>query len=168
MKLVFYAEGQVETANRLLQRVKEQLSADIIKAYRTFDDFKQGLLQQRQKPHTAILVAANAKDLKRIITLDKLLTDMRIVLVLPDRRKETVSVGHRLRPRYISYADSDFVDTVAVVKQILKLFPPHEFQESENPEIENHPASRFVEDFLGREPFGRDLGAERLGRRAQG
>ena len=123
MKLVLYAEGKVETGDRLLQRIREQVSADIIEAYRTFDDFKQGLLRQRRKPSITILMAANAKELKRIITLEKLLTDIRVLLILPDRFKETVSAGHRLRPRYMSYADSDFEDVVAVVKQILKLFP---------------------------------------------
>ena len=63
--------------------------------------------------------------------MEKLLTDMRILLILPDRNKETVSAGHRLRPRYMSDADSDFEDVVAVVKQIFKL-PPAADNEKRN------------------------------------
>jgi len=123
MKLILYVDGKTEAGDRLLQKIENQVSADIVETYRSLDDFKQGLLRRRREPNIGILMAANAAELKRLITLGKLLTDMRILLVLPDRRKETVATGHRLWPRYISYADSNFEDVVAVVKQILKLLP---------------------------------------------
>lgn len=121
MKLFFYAEGNAEAGDRLLQRIEDQVSAGIVEAYRSLDDFQQGLLQQWGRPNIAVLLAANEAELKRIITLGKLLADMRILLVLPDRHKETVAAGHRLRPRYLGYADSDFEDVAAVVRQMLKL-----------------------------------------------
>jgi len=131
MKLVFYADGNAEAGDRLLQKIKDQVSANIVDAYRSLDDFQQGLLRQRREPNIGVLMAANAAELQRLITLGKLLTDMRILLVLPDRHKETVAAGHRLRPRYLGYADSDFEDVVAVVKQILKLFPAYETREKD-------------------------------------
>ncbi|MEW6672768.1 MAG: hypothetical protein AB1427_13770 [Thermodesulfobacteriota bacterium] len=126
MKLVFYADGNTEVGDRLLQKIQDQVSASVVQAYRSFDDFQQGLVGRGWKPNAAILLASNTTELKRIITLGKLLTDTRVLLVLPDRRKETVAAGHRLRPRYISYADDGFEDVVAVVKQILKRLPTHE------------------------------------------
>ena len=121
MKILFYADNGNAAGDRLLQKIESQVSGDVIEAYRSLDEFKQGLLRQKQKPKAAILIAANAAELKRIISMGKLLTDMRILLVLPDRCKETVAAGYRLWPRYISYADSDFEDVAAVVRQILKL-----------------------------------------------
>lgn len=123
MKIVYYAHGNAETGDRLLQIIKDQVSAEAIETYRSLSNFKLGLLQQRRKPHAAILLAADTAELKRILALDKLLADMRIVLILPDRRKESVSAGHRLRPRYISYVDGDFEDVAAVVKRMSTLYP---------------------------------------------
>jgi len=123
MKLICYADDKTPAGDRLLRMIDGQVSTEFVETYRSLADFRQGLLQQRQKPNAAVLMATNVKELKRIITLEKLLTDTRILLILPDRNKETVSAGHQLRPRYMSYADSDFADVVAVVKQILKLFP---------------------------------------------
>jgi hypothetical protein len=40
---------------------------------------------------------------------------MRIILVLPDRDDETVAMGHRLRPRMVSYNDGDYLDVAAVL-----------------------------------------------------
>ena len=122
MKLLFYAEHRAETGDRLIKKIQDQISADVVVSYRSFENLKHGLLQSL-KPNIVVLTAVNAGELSRILSLDRLLTDMRIVLVLPDRHKGSVSAGHRLRPRYISYVDSDFEDVVAVVRQMLKLFP---------------------------------------------
>jgi len=137
MKLIFYAKGKTAAGDRLLQKIEDQVSADIVEAYRNLDDFQQGLLRQRREPNLDILMVANTAELKQIIALGKLLADARILLILPDRRKETVATGHRLRPSYIGYADSDFEDVVAVIKQILKLSPPHVPQELESAEMQS-------------------------------
>ena len=128
MKLICYADDKTLAGDRLLKMIDDQVSTVTVETHRSLADFRQGLLQQQQKPDAAVLMAADVKELKRIITLEKLLTDMRILLILPDRNKETVSAGHRLRPRFMSYADSDFEDVVAVIKQILKLLPDADYK----------------------------------------
>ena len=128
MKPIYYADGRAEAGDRLLHKIEDQVSADFVEAYRNLDDFKQGLLQQRRDTNIGILMAAHPAELQRLITLGKLLMDMRIILILPDRHKETVAAGHRLRPRYIGYADTDLEDVVAVVKQMLKLPAVPSFQ----------------------------------------
>jgi len=121
MNILFYADTVAADGDRLLQKIESQVSADVIQAYRSLDGFKQGLRKRPQKPEAVVLMAADAAELKRIAAMRKLLADLRILLVLPDRCKETVAAGHRLWPRYIGYADSDFEDVAAVVRQILKL-----------------------------------------------
>lgn len=121
MKILFYADTGAADGDRLLQKIESQVPADVIQAYRSLDGFKQGLLRQKQKPKAVILFAADAAELKLLTSMGKLLTDVRILLVLPDRSQKTVAAGYRLWPRYISYADSDFGDVAAVVRQILTL-----------------------------------------------
>ena len=36
------------------------------------------------------------------------------------REEDTVSKGHLLRPRYLTYADGDFEDVAAVLEKILR------------------------------------------------
>ena len=50
-----------------------------------------------------------------ILELSELLHDRRIILVLPDSEPETVSLGHILRPRFITYGDSDYMDVSAIM-----------------------------------------------------
>ena len=42
--------------------------------------------------------------------------------VISHDKKETISTGHRLRPRYISYTDGNFKDVAAVLNKMDELF----------------------------------------------
>jgi hypothetical protein len=50
--------------------------------------------------------------------------NIKIVLILPDRNNETIVIGHKLRPRFLSYTDSDFIDVAVVLENMLKILNP--------------------------------------------
>jgi hypothetical protein len=66
-----------------------------------------------------ILIPADDRDLVRLAASRHLLRDMRIILVLPDSLPQTISNGHTLRPRFVSYADGDLKDVQAVVEKMV-------------------------------------------------
>lgn len=66
-----------------------------------------------------VLWPADRNELSNLRTTDYLLRDMRIILILPDHRQDTISEGHLLRPRFVSYADNDPNDIVAVMAKMI-------------------------------------------------
>jgi len=66
----------------------------------------------------ALLVPANRSELADIITLKTILGDIPIILIMPDRENNTISLGYKLRPRFITYADGDFLDVAAVLMKM--------------------------------------------------
>ncbi|MCD6199973.1 MAG: hypothetical protein J7K15_15635, partial [Deltaproteobacteria bacterium] len=48
-----------------------------------------------------------------------LIWDLRLILILPDREAGTIAKGHILRPRFLTYLDSDFTEVAAVLKKML-------------------------------------------------
>lgn len=52
------------------------------------------------------------------------LGDRRLILVLPDDDIETISQGHALRPRFVTYVESDFIDISAVLGKMLGVRVP--------------------------------------------
>jgi len=68
-----------------------------------------------------VLVAGTKRDLGKISDMRVLFEDLPLILVLPDRRKETAALGHTLRPRYVSYRDGDFEDVAAVLGRMLSM-----------------------------------------------
>jgi len=50
-----------------------------------------------------------------------LLAETKIILLLPDRKRATVSKGHNLYPRFLTYMDGDFSDVAAVLQKMVSI-----------------------------------------------
>lgn len=120
MNLIFYG-AVTEGAWERLQRVIEALvPEEKIEIYRSIDRLAHRLRQPTYNLDIAILLATTREDLLNIISLSDLLEDIRIILVLPDRELDTIRKGHSLRPRFLSYADSDFAEVAAVLSKMVE------------------------------------------------
>ena len=117
-------KGPGERLQRLLEAVSPGQKSEII---RTISDLSGRFLQPlRCHPNVVILVSKSKEELSELISIRDLLDDLRIILVLPDRERDTVSKGHILRPRFLSYIDSDFIEIAAVLNKILATSRPEE------------------------------------------
>ena len=116
-----YAGLESAAGKRLHKMTKSLLPAEKIRVFRTVDELSRGLHQPGVRPNILILLADNRKALSECLSLNDLLWDLRIILVLPDRDSETVSKGCTLYPRYLTYADSDFMDVASVLEKMLNL-----------------------------------------------
>lgn len=76
------------------------------------------LRQPLHKVSVLILFIASRKDLEALNTLVSLFDNIRIIIVLPDREKSTMSLCIALKPSFISYIDSDLMDIALVLKKI--------------------------------------------------
>jgi hypothetical protein len=113
--LLFYAK-MTDGAGKRLRRVIEALVLEEnMEMYQTIDSLSRRLRQPRHDQPVAVLLAANREDLLELLAISDLLDGIRIILVLPDRKDGTIAKGHRLQPRFLTYADGDFLDVAAVL-----------------------------------------------------
>ena len=78
-----------------------------------------GALRKGSDASTIVLIHAVSKeDLRMIVEMKELLLDRRIILILPDRDTSTIAMGHILRPRLLSFEDSDFFEIAAVLTRM--------------------------------------------------
>ena len=64
-------------------------------------------------------MVANQEELMDMISMDDSFFGYRIILVLPDRRRETIRKGHKLFPRFLTFMDSDMELVGEVLKKML-------------------------------------------------
>ncbi|MEJ2039901.1 MAG: hypothetical protein P8X55_13365 [Desulfosarcinaceae bacterium] len=119
MQLIIYAAPLNMIGRSLVRGLNSLLdSIDL----HTFVDIPS-LAAHLRKPMGAgslcILVPADSHELLKLNTIRHLMRDMRLVLILPDRKDDTVSEGHFLRPRFVSYPDRPLADVLAVVEKML-------------------------------------------------
>jgi hypothetical protein len=119
MNLLLYSPV-TDAAGKRLQRVIEALVLpDEMEICRTMDGISTTLRRPSHHFTTAVLLAATNEDLTSFLNIRDLLDNLRLILVLPDRDDETVTKAHGLRPRFLAYTDSDFIDVAAVLNRML-------------------------------------------------
>jgi hypothetical protein len=118
MKIIFFLSVTNEQGERLERVIDLFFSKRRIEKYRDLEALGKKLHEPYNYMDVVLLSPASKEELLRLLALQDLLLGMRIILVLPDRDEETVAMGHRLRPRMVSYNDSDYLDVAAVLTRM--------------------------------------------------
>ena len=121
MNLLFYAGETSGPGERLRNVIQAVVPEDRMEIYRDLQSFTRRLCRPAYDLATAVLLAGSGKDLQELLSIRDLLSDKKIILLLPDREDDTISKGHNLYPRYLTYAEGDFADVVAVLRKIFGL-----------------------------------------------
>ena len=115
MNVFFFSDMQGDTKKRI-QRVLEYMlpkkNIQYIKSVKALEDH---LRQSSHKMSLAVILNVSKAKLVSLLPIKELLEDTSIILILNDKDDETIALGHRLRPRFMTYADSDFLDVASVL-----------------------------------------------------
>ena len=121
MKVLLYAK-QVEGAGLKLRQVLEVfVPHNRLEFYHDIKSLSSRFCQPGFGHGRNILVAlmTDDEDLKQMLAIREVLTDISLILILPDGRPETTRAGHLLRPRFVSCAGRDFLEIGAVLNKML-------------------------------------------------
>ena len=120
MKMLLYLPHEDGVGTKLLGIIEGLAVNGKIEIYRSIDSLVQRLRKPTFDIDIFILMAANKKQLSDILLIKEKLRDIKIILILPDRKSDTISRGHELYPRFVSYIDSDFKEVGAVMEKMVK------------------------------------------------
>jgi hypothetical protein len=116
MNILFYAR---DGAAKGLQETIEKLSLDM-EIYRDVMGLMERLRHPLDDPAIAVLVADSTEGLKELLLLRYLLRNVRIILVLPDRESATVSKGHDMQARFLTFIDNDPAEVALVLSKMVE------------------------------------------------
>lgn len=119
MKILFYSSTSEECGRRIEEGLSTLVPEETVEVYRSIDDLANRLHRLLDGDAIAILQPRAREELLNIVSIKDLLQDVRIILLLPDREEETISLAHRLRPRFLSYTNADLSDVFAVLSKML-------------------------------------------------
>jgi len=120
MKVLFYATKRNGSTERLHREIEALVPQDQLEVYRRFGSLSRGLHQPRSDLNIAVLTATSEEELADIFALRDFFSDIRIILILPDRKRATISKAHTMGPRFLTYVDSDFGEVKAVLSKMLE------------------------------------------------
>ena len=120
MNLFFYVSVMEGAGNRLYEIIESVVPKDQIEIYRTTKSLFRRLRQPKDNLNIAVLLASSKKDLSDILSIGDFLSDISIILILPDEEEDTIAKGHTLRPRFLTYSDNNFQGVGAVLMKMLE------------------------------------------------
>ncbi len=128
MKVLYYTSTTSKKGEQLQEAIESVVKPGNTEIYRDFESLCKRLRRQTYVLDVSILFAKNKSELMGFLSIKNLLFDLRIILILPDGEKETITKGHMLFPRFLTYGDNDFEDVAAVLR---KMFQKKTFATSE-------------------------------------
>jgi hypothetical protein len=119
MNLLVYAAKSDGVTQHLQQVIEEIVPKKNLEIYRNVNSLSYRLQQPMNGLEIAILLAGRDQDLTDFLSIQDLISELRIILILPNREPSTFEKAHKLGPRFMAYADNDFEDVKAVLGKML-------------------------------------------------
>jgi len=66
-----------------------------------------------------VIVIDNIEQLNKIMSLKEILMDITIIIILPEKNNKIISAAYSLRPKYLSFTDSDQSEITTIVSEII-------------------------------------------------
>ena len=126
MKCIFYEKKSGIIADQIIGLIKAQAANNKTELYHTIKKLSLRLSRPVEDQSVVLLIAADRIDLLAIISLQKLLGDIHVIIILPDREAESVRIGYKLQPRFLTYVNGDVGEVHAVLKKMLALSESNE------------------------------------------
>lgn len=123
MRIFFYQKANERIRPKLPDLLGELPPGSVMERFQTLEALINRLGDFLPEPPVAILWIGSSEDLFDVLSFRNLFDGLRIILVLPNRSKETIAEAHHLRPRFIAFEDEDCAILVAVLKKMASSQP---------------------------------------------
>ena len=120
MRTVLYANGLKNIQEKLQKMIYEQVSGTRVYTCNSIELLSQVLRLPLNHVSVVILLVASRDELVQFNCMSTLFDNIRVILVLPDKKKDTLSLGFKFKTSFVSYLDSNLQDVASVLGQILK------------------------------------------------
>ncbi|WP_462268541.1 hypothetical protein [Desulfobacter sp.] len=107
-----------DLGKKLEGRIQKEISGIEIVTLNSRKSLMQKMSQPLNRIAVVIILVSSCEKLERLYSLVFLFENSRIILVLPDREKKTLTTGIRFNPSFFTYADNKFEDICEVLKKI--------------------------------------------------
>jgi hypothetical protein len=120
MQLLLYSSGDDPNQKRLEAAVQTVIPESQIEVFKSLADFGERLRMPVEPDSIAVLSVSSRDELQRMQLFRALLTEIFIVLVVPDWEDGTIRLAHLLLPRFLSQQEDTFINLGKVLAKIYR------------------------------------------------
>lgn len=126
MNLFCYMAVDDKPRQEVVQLIEAEVSETDLEVYRTTEALAKRLQQPIDDVAIAILLPESHEDLMRLRSMKRLSNEIPVLLIVNDRGPDTIAIAHRLRPRYLSFTDSNIG---AIPRVLIKMIEKQKISE---------------------------------------
>jgi hypothetical protein len=119
MNVLFYLPVTSKIDARIQEVVEMARSMVKTEIFRSIGALSSRLRRPIDDFAIAFLLAGRKKELLDIVSICHLLSDIPVILILPDRQDETIAAGYKLYPRFLTYMDSNLTEVGVVLEKMI-------------------------------------------------
>ena len=120
--VLFYMPVRDERAEAGLKMMEKASLAARTEIFSCIEDLSVWLRRLLSGITIAVLYAPGAEDFQTLLSIKELLQDVYVLLILPDRKASTLSRGHMLNPRFLTFVDADPSDVGLVLTKMIETY----------------------------------------------
>lgn len=118
MNLFFYADAESDAAEQFRRQLLHKDSMSSMTVLPEGSRLNSHHSLKLRSGDVMILFASTKKEFENLLSIHDRFDHFRVILILPNRDTEIVAVSHMLKPRFISFIDSDVTDLEKVITRI--------------------------------------------------
>jgi hypothetical protein len=121
MKVLIHTMQSMESLVKMKKVIETALPKIKGETFPTLESLAERLKEPYDgEERVAILAATDQKNLGEILSLQHLLLNVAVILLVPNHTPETMALAHRLRPRFLNDLQGDFTVVIEVLRKMLK------------------------------------------------
>ena len=120
MNVLFYVPNTDRAGERIFRIVDMIGRKAKTEVFRSIRDLSNRLSQPDITSAIAVLSAKTEEDLKDLVSIRHMLSDLSLILILPDRKEDIRAIGYGLFPRFLTYMDSNLGEVAEVLDKMLE------------------------------------------------
>jgi hypothetical protein len=120
VSVLLYTGRSRKLGGRLEKMIGDQVPGQEIERCRDVKGLSRRFRRPVHDVDVVVLLLSSRDDLDAMLGLQDVLRRLQVILILPDEWEGTLSMAHKLFPRFITFVDRGFLDVAAVLKRMLE------------------------------------------------
>ncbi len=125
MRVLVYTALDTEAGRTFVEVIEQAAPGHEIQVLTALAELESALHRPKADVEAAAFLISDSVELGRLYDIGELLSDIRMILVLPDLDPATMTLALALYPRYVTDPGRGFEDVEAVIKKMLAHASPH-------------------------------------------
>lgn len=132
MKLLVLADSLLPEGRRLREALVPLQGHYPFEFFEHMTELAQGLQKPIWENRVVVALIADRASLLDLVKIRNYFRDIPCVLILPDLEETTLTLGHFLRPRFMTEHGADFHELTMILEKLLQLRGGHVTPQSKN------------------------------------